>query len=172
MVMCIRVAEVSPLPFAHHGEAWPALDAVLARALHKNPSERFASVTDFARALGEIVAPTVPTPATVNEPSPLHRSAAEALVQETLDRVTPDGCCGLAGSAYGILSLYRETHDRTWLRRAEGLANRAFAATRRSAMPTSLYKGTLGVAVLAADLLAAEGSSMPLFEAEGWPSRA
>jgi serine/threonine-protein kinase len=34
----------------------------------------------------------------------------------------------------------------------------------------SLYKGDVGLAVLAADLAAPESACLPLFEAEGWPS--
>ena len=78
-------------------------------------------------------------------------------------------CCGLAGSAYGLFSVYRQTGDQIWLRRAKELADRAIKTTRNSAMPDSLYKGTLGVAVLASDLLDPDNARMPLFEAEGWP---
>lgn len=77
-------------------------------------------------------------------------------------------CCGLAGGAYGLLNLYKYTGEKEWLHRALDLANRAVIATRASELGDSLYKGTLGVAVLVADLLKPETASMPLFEEEGW----
>jgi serine/threonine-protein kinase len=80
-------------------------------------------------------------------------------------------CCGLAGSAYALLNLYRHTGELVWLNRARQLADRAMAWTKSSEMPDSLYKGTLGVAVLAADILVPEHAAMPIFEAEGWPVR-
>ena len=77
-------------------------------------------------------------------------------------------CCGLAGNAYALLNLYRYTREEVWLERARQLTDRAVAMTRASEMPNSLYKGTLGVAVLAADILVPEQAAMPMFEAEGW----
>jgi serine/threonine protein kinase len=77
-------------------------------------------------------------------------------------------CCGLSGGAYALLNLFRHTGDAAWLRRAAALANRAIAATRRSEMPNSLYKGTVGVAALAADLSDPHLARMPLFEPESW----
>jgi serine/threonine-protein kinase len=86
----------------------------------------------------------------------------------------PSLCCGLAGRAYALLTCYRQTGGREWLTRAIELADRA---ARQAAAGTghpyvmSLYKGDVGLAVLAADLAAPESACLPLFEAEGWPSR-
>jgi hypothetical protein len=77
-------------------------------------------------------------------------------------------CCGLAGCGYALLALFRHTGERTWLERAREIAKRALSATIRSEMPDSLYKGTLGVALLAADIIEPQFASMPLFESEGW----
>lgn len=77
-------------------------------------------------------------------------------------------CCGLAGRAYGLLNLYKYTGEKEWLHRAMNLTNRAVTATRTSNLRDSLYKGTIGVAVLLADLLKPETTCMPLFEDEGW----
>ncbi len=78
-------------------------------------------------------------------------------------------CCGLAGRAYGLLNLFRYTGENAWLERACILAERAATAGGKSDLPPySLYKGELGVAVLAADLARPEQSCMPLFEREGW----
>jgi serine/threonine protein kinase len=78
-------------------------------------------------------------------------------------------CCGLAGAAYGILNLYKCNGEKQWLHRALDLANRAIIVTRQSQFRDSLYKGTLGVAVLIADLDKPDSACMPLFEDEGWP---
>ncbi|MFY9791366.1 MAG: lanthionine synthetase LanC family protein [Candidatus Sulfotelmatobacter sp.] len=80
-------------------------------------------------------------------------------------------CCGLSGQAYALLALYRSTNDRAWLYRACTLAERAALAYRHpesqysmASRIDSLYKGELGVAVLAADLENADFSAMPAFE--------
>jgi serine/threonine-protein kinase len=57
--MLRQIAEEPPLPFAERGaEPWPELEAVLARALRKEPAERFASMADLAAALEEVKAPS------------------------------------------------------------------------------------------------------------------
>jgi hypothetical protein len=49
------IVSLPPLPFAEHGVAsWPELEAVLRRALAKDPGVRFASVGDLARALANV----------------------------------------------------------------------------------------------------------------------
>lgn len=85
-----------------------------------------------------------------------------------------DLCCGLAGRAYALLNLYRHDGDEAWLARARDLADRAALAVRRRALRTdSLYKGEIGVALLAADLEdPRQCGGMPMFEGEGWPRRA
>jgi len=80
-----------------------------------------------------------------------------------------DLCCGLAGRAYALLSLYQLTGQREWLQRALQLTQRAAGAPAAPHMPAhSLYKGDTGVAVLTADLDHPEGAAMPFFSAEGW----
>ena len=82
-----------------------------------------------------------------------------------------DLCCGYAGRAYALLTLHRHTGDRRWLARARSLAGRAATSVRADSLRRdSLYKGEVGVALLAADLEAPEYARMPLFEAEGWRS--
>jgi serine/threonine-protein kinase len=83
-----------------------------------------------------------------------------------------DLCCGLAGRAYALLCLYKHSGEREWLARAHRLFAHAEKSVRlESLRRDSLYKGEVGVALLAADLDAPEHACMPLFEAEGWPSR-
>ncbi len=99
------------------------------------------------------------------------RSLAEGAAWNAWE--APDGvaslCCGFAGRAYALLNLYRHGGGAEWLERARELAERAAVAVERSPEPPhSLYKGSLGVAVLAADLARPEAAAMPFFEEEGW----
>lgn len=85
----------------------------------------------------------------------------------------PDGggslCCGLGGRAYALLNLYRHGGGSEWLERARELANRAAAdIVQGSEREDSLYKGTVGVALLAAEIARPETAAMPFFEEEGW----
>jgi hypothetical protein len=82
-------------------------------------------------------------------------------------------CCGFAGQAYALLNLYKHTDDKAWLHRAQGQAQRAArsiletpAGNELGLQPESLYKGELGVAVLAAELERPEFAAMPFFERE------
>jgi serine/threonine-protein kinase len=83
-------------------------------------------------------------------------------------------CCGLAGRAYALLDLYQAGAGEEWLDRARILADRAAASAAAApeapddAQPHSLYRGQLGIAVLAADLERPEAAAMPLFGNEGW----
>ncbi|HEV8598321.1 MAG TPA: lanthionine synthetase LanC family protein [Gemmatimonadales bacterium] len=85
----------------------------------------------------------------------------------------PNLCCGLAGRAYGLLNLYQHNGAPEWLQRAEALADSAIAALRTPGRswerPLSLFKGTPGIVLLAADLSRPEHAAMPFFAAEGWP---
>jgi hypothetical protein len=85
----------------------------------------------------------------------------------------PSLCCGLAGRAYALLTLHRHGGGPEWLERARDLAERAAQmaaknAARSSEPSHSLYKGEVGLAVLAADLAAPENAAFPFFEEEGW----
>jgi serine/threonine-protein kinase len=74
-------------------------------------------------------------------------------------------CCGYAGRAYALLNLYRHTGDSAWLGRAAELGRRAAAAWGPHAeSPDSLFKGKVGLAVLAADLERPDESYMPFYE--------
>jgi serine/threonine-protein kinase len=75
-------------------------------------------------------------------------------------------CCGDAGIAYAMLALERATGDAAWGRRASALADRAARAIERShadergapsvaaheTLADSLFRGDVGVALVAADL--------------------
>jgi serine/threonine-protein kinase len=85
-------------------------------------------------------------------------------------------CCGYAGQAYALLNLYKHTGQTSWLHRAQALTQKA-ARTIRD-MPAvdahldlvlrgdSLYKGQVGVALLAAELDRPEFAAMPFFEVD------
>jgi serine/threonine-protein kinase len=79
-------------------------------------------------------------------------------------------CCGEAGRAYALIALARALgNDATWLARADKLADRAaLAIAKESEKPHSLFKGRIGVALLAADLEQPDAAAFPFFEDEGW----
>jgi len=80
-----------------------------------------------------------------------------------------DLCCGFAGRAYALLAMHRQTGDDRWLARARVHAEQAVSSVRVSTLRRdSLYKGEIGVALLAAELEDPEYACMPLFEGEGW----
>ena len=102
-----------------------------------------------------------------------HATLAERAAWAAVE--APDGiadlCCGLAGRAYAALAAYKLTRDEAWLTRAYDLTQRAAVSVRRYALRRdSLYKGELGIAVLAAELQRPLESCMPAFEADGWAS--
>jgi eukaryotic-like serine/threonine-protein kinase len=81
-------------------------------------------------------------------------------------------CCGYAGQAYALLNLFKHTGDMVWYERAKVLSERAaIAITSPGLRRNSLYKGDVGIALLAADVTNPEMSCMPLFESEGWTLR-
>lgn len=76
--LLVRIARRPPLPFTARGvDAWPAAEAVLARALAKDPAERFTTMAAFAEAFAE----AAPTRQRTRRPP-----AADALLGAALDR--------------------------------------------------------------------------------------
>ena len=76
-----------------------------------------------------------------------------------------DLCCGSAGRAYALLRFFRHTGDQIWLDRAHELAEHAAKVIRkRQLRRNSLYRGEVGVCLLAADLNDPSQARMPLFE--------
>lgn len=78
-----------------------------------------------------------------------------------LPAASPSLCCGIAGQTYALLNCYRCSDDEKWLRRALQRASSAKSVNWRR---ESLYKGDLGLAVLAFDLENPRGARMPMFE--------
>ena len=110
---------------------------------------------------------------------PSYLALAEGAAWNAWETAGPIGnlCCGMAGQAYALLNFYRHTRENVWLSRARDAARYAVVAQEESSSQPgyeqfafrteSLYKGELGIAVLAADLERPEQSCMPLFEIEG-----
>jgi eukaryotic-like serine/threonine-protein kinase len=81
-------------------------------------------------------------------------------------------CCGRSGRAYALLNLYRHTDEAAWHERARELALRAAAHAANGVEQgriDSLYKGLLGVSLLAAEIEVPTQARMPFFEPEGRP---
>jgi eukaryotic-like serine/threonine-protein kinase len=78
------------------------------------------------------------------------------------------------GFADAQLAIYRHSGESGWLDRAQAIAEKEAVACREiptgrdadalAFRPDSLYKGELGVAVLAADLEAPDSAALPAFE--------
>lgn len=105
---------------------------------------------------------------TCAEPSYLKLAAGAAADAWDSPEAISDLCCGLAGRAYGLLHLYRQTGERLWLERARLLGNRA--AERRLFPldePHSLFKGATSLALLAADFTRPEEALFPFCESVG-----
>ncbi|HEX4965645.1 MAG TPA: lanthionine synthetase LanC family protein [Thermoanaerobaculia bacterium] len=92
--MLRQIAEEPPLPFAARGiDPWPDLEAVLARALSKNPGDRFASLAEMAVALDGVETEE-------ERQRPAGPSPAEGLLTRMLERIgfaSPLLAAGLPG---------------------------------------------------------------------------
>nr|NLI50509.1 protein kinase [Propionibacterium sp.] len=124
-----QVAEDAPLPFAARRiPAWPAVEAVLGRALAKAPGGRFGSMAEFAAALA--AASRTPPDAPGAAAASLARGpdAGARLVADVLARLDPEAALftgglpaaptcsvklGAAGIAYGLhrLAAARDSAD-------------------------------------------------------------
>lgn len=111
--MLKQIAGEPPLPFLERGaEPWPEVEAVLARALAKDPDQRFPSMAALADALA-----AVPPPQDA-QPRPADASRAEALLTRMTERAglggtlltgtLPPPRASVKGGAAGIAcALYR-----------------------------------------------------------------
>ena len=81
-------------------------------------------------------------------------------------------CCGTAGQAYALLDQYGTTGEREWRSLAARVAERAAADASLAddaTSPLSLYKGHVGLVLLAPELERPARAAMPLFEFEAAP---
>jgi hypothetical protein len=97
---------------------------------------------------------------------PRYAEVAERAAASAWDIDTSNGslCCGNAGNGYAFLAAYRLTAARRWLDRARVAARRAARDRSTLIFRDSLYKGALGVALLASELDRPAMAAMPLFE--------
>lgn len=84
-----------------------------------------------------------------------------------LDKTSSNLCCGLSGQSYALINIYKYTGDKKWLERARKIGNIAINGIGSYNLRNhSLYKGDVGVALLAEELSNPEYACMPLFESE------
>jgi serine/threonine-protein kinase len=187
-------AEELPLPFVKRGLApFPELEQVLARALQKDPESRFASVADFARALGEVRNGESLARMTALSGTEQDRSLPQDLLNSVLRDTGWDGSVfrrgvtdsprasvtfGAAGIAYALyrIALLREDPDLlaladVWATRARSCARRRSAfynarlgLTPDSIGPSSLYHTLSGVHVVRALIARAMGDLVSMRE--------
>jgi serine/threonine-protein kinase len=80
---------------------------------------------------------------------------------------TWDLCCGRAGRSYALLEMANASGDESWRDRAVSSALRTITEMQQAPVPyVGLYRGTIGVIVLASDVAMAAPRSMPFFGSE------
>ncbi len=173
-----QIVDQPPRAFAEFGLVWPSVEAVLARALAKDPADRHASVAAFAAALGEALRrpPVDHTP-----PAGRERAAPDILAAYGLDgpllatppRLGPTASLyyGAAGAAWALLRCAVAREDpaalaaaELWIQRglAERGAERAFLGPELGVLPEavgpfSLFNGEPGLHVVRALVSEATG---------------
>jgi serine/threonine-protein kinase len=126
-----------PLSFTERGvQSWPAMEAVLQRALAKSPSDRFASMADFAAALGGIV-PLAGEPRVRKTDGEIARLTDYAIANASPDGPWAQGKLapapatsinyGSAGVALGLLHIAQQRRDAGILSLASSWSLRSLA---------------------------------------------
>lgn len=152
-----QIVEVDPAPFeARNVPSWPALEAVLGKALQKRPDRRFPSMRAFAEALAALL----PEAEARDRNAALHykeRAREKDLLDHSLQRYALGGHAlrdGLAGSpfasinygaggiAYFIYSIARKRGDPRLLSLADIWTQRAFAL---SSHQEAFYKSEIEI---------------------------
>jgi len=168
-VLLQQIVEEPPLPLAARGlSPWPQVEAVLGRALSKNPTDRFQSVGELADALRSI---TPSAPLTSKRPD--SHSGTRDLVNDIVSMAAVDGPWmseesslssrasvydGKAGVALALFRLSRLTGETailelssTWIRLAMESAK-----DDKDSSDSSLFEGAAGVALVEALVAEAE----------------
>jgi hypothetical protein len=70
-------------------------------------------------------------------------------------------CCGFAGQALALFELARLTGDGHWVDRGRELARRATLSQVEASVPHSLFRGSVGVHLAAAEAITPDTSSWP-----------
>ncbi|XXF77082.1 lanthionine synthetase LanC family protein [Myxococcaceae bacterium GXIMD 01537] len=186
-VLLKQVAEAAPNPFSHGGgQPWPEVEAVLLRALSKEPWQRFPSVAELSRALR---AAQAATGAKAGEaPAPRVQPGLSRVLSEVLRKSRPGGewyelgfpsvpscsvAMGAAGLAYTLARVGRQRQDAklltlagTWLERARARMGEPTAfyradreLTPKAVGPISLLYTASGVHTVRAMLADAQGDA-------------
>jgi Lanthionine synthetase C-like protein len=79
------------------------------------------------------------------------------------DEKGPNICHGTAGNGYALLKTFERTSDERWLERARRFAMHALEQAERMPARYSLFTGTIGVAIFAADCIDAR-TQYPIME--------
>ena len=132
-----QIVEDPPAAFADRGlQPWPAVEAVLMRALSKEPGDRFASASAMAAAMAA-AEPPGPSPEPISAPL---RSELEELVRVIAEKAEPNGAWmvsekdssdrisvyeGGAGVALALYRIYRQREEVSFLELADGWIHRA-----------------------------------------------
>jgi serine/threonine protein kinase len=137
--MLNQIANGAMAPFAQRGiEAWPAVEQVLAKALSRDPADRYSSTREFAQAWGSAETPA-PTQTTQPEPnSKLREIRREVLRKSAIGGewmregfktlATAPINNGGAGLAYALFRIACATDDGELLATADAWSTRATAA--------------------------------------------
>ncbi len=148
-----QILKEQPLPFAARGlPPWPELEAVLHRALAKDPEDRFASMGELVAALREITVPQVsdasaPSGAVSSGGGISSRLTADLLAQaagdgawlrEGLPSPRASVCYGAAGVAYALYRIACQRDDPELLELADIWGCRARSELRTG--DTALYE--------------------------------
>lgn len=183
--MLTEIATLPPLPFRERGvDSWPEVEAVLARALAKEPEARHGSMQDLAAALAalaqaEAARTSRPAPPLAGGGGPdalVERSLAAAGVEGDWlagDLAAPSASVtyGAAGVALGLLGIALARGDgrclglaEVWLERArrqigqdEGFYNAEIDIRRETVGESSPYHSESGIHAVAASLARARG---------------
>ena len=177
-----QIQTVKPLPFTRRGTAaWPEMERALGRALEKDPTRRFSSLSEFADAIRNSALPT-----TEDRAAAALTARADALVEELLAAVSLDGPLlrtgldhgprssvhgGAAGIGFALyrMAMVREEADLlaladVWMSRAEAWMDHPNAFYWGTMTPellgrTSLYHTAPGVHLARASLSDVVGDS-------------
>jgi serine/threonine-protein kinase len=170
------------VPFADWGvSSWPELECVLARALKKNPQDRFASVSEFARAWASIKLLPDARPSKRSDlvldsvRADFLRSAAPGgPIWELSSGTTASVTYGSAGVADALYSIACSSDSAEAFALADAWAERAIARIGSPGAfdnpglgiapgfvaPASLYHGEAGACVVRARIARARGDSL------------
>jgi hypothetical protein len=145
------------------------VERILNKALSKVPSERFASVSLFANNLSDVeVSGDIVRLAT--DTAPAKWTATENVLNGVLQRLGFSGTLLSTGLTTAPKASVSESYYNPSIEITAACYDASYYA-RLGLSRESLYKGEVGIALLASDLSRPEAACMPFFEREGWPTQ-